>query len=52
MTELARRGAEEPPVKWLTPAELDSWISVVRLTVWLPWSIDQQLRRDSKLGMV
>ena len=51
MTELARRGAEEPPVKWLTPAELDSWLSVVRLLVWLPWSIDQQLRRDSKLGM-
>ncbi len=35
MTELARRGAEEPPVKWLTPAELDSWLSVVRLLVWL-----------------
>jgi DNA-binding MarR family transcriptional regulator len=34
------------------PAELDSWLSVVRLLVWLPWSIDQQLRRDSKLGMV
>ena len=25
---------------------------MVRLLVWLPWSIDQQLRRDSKLGMV
>jgi DNA-binding MarR family transcriptional regulator len=39
-------------VKWLTPAELDSWLSVVRLMTWLPWSIDQQLQRDSKLGMV
>jgi DNA-binding MarR family transcriptional regulator len=52
MTEPARHGAEEPPVDWLTPAELASWLSVVRLLVWLPWSIDQQLRRDSKLGMV
>ncbi len=39
-------------MKWLTAAELDSWLSVVRLMTWLPWSIDQQLRRDSGLGMV
>ena len=51
MTEGARRGAGEPPVKWLTDAEVDSWLSVVRLISWLPWSIDQQLRRDSHLGM-
>lgn len=44
--------AEEPPVKWLTAAEVDSWLSVVRLMTWLPWSIDQQLRRDSDLAMV
>jgi len=52
MTEAARRGTEEPPVNWLTAAELDSWLSVVRLITWLPWSIDQQLQRDSNLGMV
>ena len=52
MTGRARRGAEEPPVKWLTAAEVDSWLSVVRLITWLPWSIDQQLQRDSNLGMV
>jgi DNA-binding MarR family transcriptional regulator len=52
MTEGAHRKAEEQPVKWLTAAELDSWLSVVRLMTWLPWSIDQQLRRDSNLGMV
>ena len=51
VTEEAR-GAEEPPVKWLTAAEVDSWLSVVRMMTWLPWSIDQQLRRDSNLGMV
>jgi DNA-binding MarR family transcriptional regulator len=51
MIEGARRDAEEP-VKWLTAAELESWLSVVRLMTWLPWSIDQQLRRDSDLGMV
>src|SRR5260370_39662325 len=52
VTEGARRGAEEPPVKWLTAAELDSWLSLVRLMTWLPWSIDQQLQRDSNLGIV
>ncbi len=44
--------SDEPEVKWLTPEELDSWLSVVRLMTWLPWSIDQQLQRDSRLGMV
>jgi len=39
-------------VKWLSAAEVDSWLSVVRMMTWLPWSIDQQLRRDSNLGMV
>ena len=52
MTEGARGGAEQPEVKWLTAAEVASWLSVVRLMTWLPWSIDQQLRRDSDLGMV
>src|SRR6266852_8385589 len=52
MSEGAHQGAEQPPVKWLTAAEVDSWLSVVRLMTWLPWSIDQQLQRDSKLRMV
>ena len=39
-------------MRWLTAAELDSWLAVVRLISWLPWSIDQQLRRDSNLLMV
>ena len=52
MTEGAGRGAEEPPVRWLTAAELESWLAVVRLICWLPCSIDQQLRRDSNLLMV
>ena len=51
MTEGPRRGAGEP-VTWLTAAEVGSWLSVVRLMTWLRWSIDQQLRRDSNLGMV
>ena len=37
---------------WLTPAQVDSWLSVVRMMTWLPWSIDQQLRRDSDVSMV
>ncbi len=52
MSEGADQGAEKPPVKWLTAGEVDSWLSVVRMMTWLPWSIDQQLRRDSNLGMV
>ena len=52
MTAAAQRGSGEQPVRWLAAAEVDSWLSVVRLMTWLPWSIDQQLRRDSNLGMV
>src|SRR5580692_9099781 len=52
MAEGARGGGEEPPVKWLTDAEVESWLSLVRLMTWLPWSIDQQLRQDASLGMV
>jgi DNA-binding MarR family transcriptional regulator len=52
MSERADRGPDPPPVQWLTHAELDSWLSVVRLMTWLPWSIDQQLRHDSNLGLV
>jgi DNA-binding MarR family transcriptional regulator len=52
VTEEAPREAGEPPARWLTDAEVGSWLSVVRMMTWLPWSIDQQLRRDSNLGMV
>jgi DNA-binding MarR family transcriptional regulator len=52
VTEGASDGAGQPPVRWLTDAQLSSWLSVVRLISWLPWSIDQQLRRDSNLRMV
>jgi DNA-binding MarR family transcriptional regulator len=52
VTEQARHEGDEPSVKWLTDAEVSSWLSVVRMMTWLPWSIDQQLRRDSGLGMV
>jgi DNA-binding MarR family transcriptional regulator len=51
VTERARRG-DEQAVRWLTAAEVESWLSLVRLMTWLPWSIDQQLRRDANLGMV
>jgi DNA-binding MarR family transcriptional regulator len=52
MMEGTQRTAGEPAVKWLTDAEVKSWLSLVRLMTWLPWSIDQQLRRDSNLRMV
>jgi DNA-binding MarR family transcriptional regulator len=52
VTEAADLGRDEQPARWLTASEVDSWLSVVRLMTWLPWSIDQQLRRDANLGMV
>jgi DNA-binding MarR family transcriptional regulator len=52
MTEGGSHDREEPPARWLTEAQLDSWLSIVRLMTWLPWSMDQQLQRDSNLSMV
>ena len=45
-------GDDDLGVTWLTAEELDSWLSLVRLMTWLPWLIDNQLHRDSRLGMV
>jgi DNA-binding MarR family transcriptional regulator len=44
--------ADQATVNWLTAEEQESWLAVVRLMTWLPWSIDRQLRRDSNLAMV
>ena len=52
MANGSRHDDDEPSTEWLTNAEVESWLSVVRLMTWLPWSIDQQLRRDSNLGIV
>lgn len=52
MAREPRPGAKQSPVKWLTASELESWLCVVQMLMWLPWSIDQQLRRDSKLRLV
>jgi DNA-binding MarR family transcriptional regulator len=43
---------EQSPDEWLTAEQLESWLAVARLMTWLPWSIDQQLQRDSHLAMV
>jgi DNA-binding MarR family transcriptional regulator len=42
----------ELTARWLSAEQLSSWLSFVRVLTWLPWSIDQQLQRDSKLKMV
>jgi DNA-binding MarR family transcriptional regulator len=52
VTRAALGGDDDPDVNWLTDEELDSWLSLVRLMTWLPWLIDNQLQRDSRLGMV
>jgi hypothetical protein len=43
---------DENADQWLTPSQLDSWLSVVRLITRLPWAIDGQLQRDADLSMV
>jgi DNA-binding MarR family transcriptional regulator len=48
----AERGAEQSQVEWLTADQVESWLSVTRLLMWLPWSLDQQLQRDSGLAMI
>ena len=37
---------------WLTPEEMDSWISLVRLITRLPWALDIQMQKDSGLSML
>ncbi len=44
--------AQQATANWLTAEEQESWLAVVRLMTWLPWSVDQQLRRESNLAMV
>ena len=51
MTDRGRPGGQQQ-VNWLSESEVNSWLSVVRLMMWLPWSVDQQLQRDSDLAMV
>ncbi|WP_405834266.1 MarR family winged helix-turn-helix transcriptional regulator [Streptomyces sp. NBC_01176] len=48
----ASRQADEHAGPWLAPAELASWMSVVRLITRLPWALDAQLQRDAELSMV
>jgi DNA-binding MarR family transcriptional regulator len=52
VSETVGADGEQEAVKWLTADELQSWLSLVRLMTQLPWSIDQQLQRDSDLAMV
>ena len=52
VTEAVGDDGQQATVAWLTPEEVDAWLSVVRLTTRLPWSIDQQLQCDSNLAMV
>ena len=52
MSESLDNDAERTPAAWLTPEQLGSWLSLVKLMTWLPWLIDNQLQRDSRLGMV
>jgi DNA-binding MarR family transcriptional regulator len=44
--------ADEHADLWLTPSQLSSWLSVVRMFTRLPWAIDSQLQRDADLSMV
>lgn len=52
VTKSVKADIEQSAVEWLSAEELHSWLAVVRLMTWLPWSVDQQLQRDSGLAMV
>jgi DNA-binding MarR family transcriptional regulator len=52
VTASVENDTAQTAVHWLTPDELSSWLSVVKLMTWLPWSIDQQLQRDAGLATV
>jgi len=51
-TEAQEPTTDEHADLWLSPAELSSWLSVVRLITRLPWAIDGQLQRDTDLSMI
>ncbi|MFE0460264.1 MarR family winged helix-turn-helix transcriptional regulator [Kitasatospora sp. NPDC058965] len=50
--EASAAAPDEHADLWLTPDELSSWLSVVRLMTRLPWAVDAQLQRDADLSMV
>ncbi|MGH3188299.1 MAG: MarR family winged helix-turn-helix transcriptional regulator [Streptosporangiaceae bacterium] len=52
MTAAEEPLADEDAGPWLTPGQLASWLSVVRLMTRLPWAIDAQLQRDAGLSMI
>lgn len=35
------------PTRWLEPAEMDAWRSLVEVLSWLPHALDAQLQRDA-----
>ena len=44
--------ADEDAGLWLTPDQLASWLSVVRLITRLPWAIDTRLQHDADISMI
>jgi DNA-binding MarR family transcriptional regulator len=52
MTAVDEPQTDERAELWLTPDQLSSWLSVVRLMTRLPWAIDAQLQRDAGLSMI
>jgi len=52
MTAADESPADEHAELWLTPDQLASWLSVVRIITRLPWAIDGQLQRDADLSMI
>ena len=52
MTAAEELPGDERAELWLTPDQLASWLSVVRLITRLPWAIDTQLQRDADISMI
>ena len=51
MTAIEGPSAGERAEAWLTPDQLASWLSVVRLITRLPWALDAHMQRSADLSM-
>ena len=51
VASVAKGGLEHAGL-WLTPDQLASWLSVVRLITRLPWAIDTRLQHDADISMI
>jgi DNA-binding MarR family transcriptional regulator len=52
MSDGKKSASDEYADLWLSPGELASWLSVVRMMTRLSWAIDTRLQREADVSMV